>query len=220
MNVFLVYAHHEPTSFSAALRNVAVDAFAGRGHRVVVSDLYAMRFDPVSDRRNFTTTYDEWRLDQQREEAHASSRQGFAPDVAAEMAKLARCDLLMLHFPLWWLGMPAIMKGWVDRVFAAGVAYGGGRHFARGVMRGKRAMCVVTTGGPASEYGAGKYDSIERVLYPIEHGILRFTGFDVLPPFAAYAPQRMSEDERRDTLQRMAAVAAQATRATSSLRSG
>ena len=215
MHVLVVYAHHEPTSFSTALRNVAVDAFASGGHRVVVSDLYAMRFDPVSDRRNFTTAFDEWRLDQQREEKHASARGGFARDIAAEMEKLARCDLLLLHFPIWWLGMPAIMKGWVDRVFAAGVAYGGGRYFDTGVMRGKRAMCVVTTGGPAGDYdGSGKYDTIERVLYPIHRGILEFTGFEVLPPFVAYGPQRMSEEERSQTLGRMqvhAALLAQAT---------
>ena len=217
MHVLVVYAHHEPTSFSTALRNVAVDAFASGGHRVVVSDLYAMRFDPVSDRRNFTTAFDEWRLDQQREEKHASGRGGFARDIAAEMEKLARCDLLLLHFPIWWLGMPAIMKGWVDRVFAAGVAYGGGRYFDTGVMRGKRAMCVVTTGGPAGDYdGSGKYDTIERVLYPIHRGILEFTGFEVLPPFVAYEPQRMSEEERSQTLGRMhvrAALLAQATTA-------
>ncbi|HTQ02166.1 MAG TPA: NAD(P)H-dependent oxidoreductase [Casimicrobiaceae bacterium] len=206
MQVFVVYAHHEPTSFSAALRNVAVDAFASGGHRVVVSDLHAMRFDPVSDRRNFAIVFDEWRLDQQREEKHASARGGFAPDIAAEMEKLARCELLLLHFPIWWLGMPAILKGWVDRVFAAGVAYGGGRYFGTGVMRGKRAMCVVTTGGPASDYdGSGKYDTIERVLYPIHRGILEFTGFTLLPPLVAYAPQRMSEAEKAQTLRRMRA---------------
>jgi NAD(P)H dehydrogenase (quinone) len=209
VHVFVVYAHHEPTSFSAALRNVAVDAFASEGHHVVVSDLYAMRFDPVSDRRNFTTVFDEWRLDQQREEKHASAHGSFAPDVAAEMEKLARCDLLLLHFPIWWLGMPAIMKGWVDRVFAAGVAYGGGRYFDTGVMRGKRAMCVVTTGGPASDYdGSGKYDTIERVLYPIHRGILEFTGFTVLPPFLAHGPQRMSEAETAQTFHRMRTRAA------------
>lgn len=213
MNVFLVYAHPEPTSFTAALRNVAVDALVDGGHRVDVSDLHAMRFDPVSDRRNFTTSFDEWRFDQQREEKHASVHHGFAPDVAAEMAKLKRCDVLMLHFPIWWLGMPAIMKGWVDRVFAAGVVYGGGRHFDTGVLRGKRAMCVVTTGGPAAQYdGTRMYETIERVLYPIHRGILEFCGFEVLPPFAAYAPQRMSAQEKAGTLQRMRDTARAAAR--------
>lgn len=213
MNAFLVYAHPEPTSFTAALRNVAVDALVNDGHRVQVSDLNAMRFDPVSDRRNFTTSFDEWRFDQQREEKHASAHDGFAPDVAAEMAKLERCDLLMLHFPIWWLGMPAIMKGWVDRVFAAGVLYGGGRHFDRGVMRGKRAMCVVTTGGSATQFGpTGMYDDIEAVLYPIHRGILEFVGFEVLPPFTAYAPQRMSADERAGALARMRVVSRAAAR--------
>ena len=208
MNAFIVYAHHEPTSFTAALRNAAIDALVADGHHVDLTDLYAMRFDPVSDRRNFTTSFDEWRLDQQREEKHASTRRGFATDLATEMDKLRRCDLLMLHFPLWWLGMPAIMKGWIDRVFALGVAYGGGRYFDSGVMRGKRAMCVVTTGGPAKDYdGTGKYGTMERVLYPIHRGVLEFTGFEVLPPFVVFEPQRTSSHERAEALRRMRLIA-------------
>ena len=124
----------------------ATAALRAAGHTVVVSDLYAMGFDPVSDRRNFTTVADTTRLRQQAEEAHAYQEGGFAPALHTEMDKLAACDLLILLFPIWWLGLPAILKGWVDRVFAVGVAYGGGRCFGSGVMRGKRAMCVLSTG--------------------------------------------------------------------------
>jgi len=88
--------------------------------------------------------------------------------------------------------MPAILKGWVDRVFAVGVAYGGGRRFGTGLMRGKRAMCIVTVGGLPSDYdGSGAYAPIEQVLYPIHRGIFEFTGFEVLPPFVAYGPNRV-----------------------------
>jgi NAD(P)H dehydrogenase (quinone) len=197
MNVLIVHAHHEPSSFNATLLRAAVSALREHGHEVEVSDLYAMRFDPVSDRRNFESMFDPARLRQQAEEAHASAGGGFAAELRAEMAKLARCDLLILHFPIWWLGMPAILKGWVDRVFAVGVAYGGGRAFATGAMRGKRAMCIVTTGGLAHDYdGSGNYAPIEQVLYPIHRGIFEFTGFDVLPPFVAYGPNRVAPAER------------------------
>jgi NAD(P)H dehydrogenase (quinone) len=201
MNVFIVHAHHEPSSFNAALLRTALSTLSEAGHRVELSDLYAMRFDPVSDRRNFAGVFDPVRLSQQAEEAHASRTGSFAPELQAEMAKLARCDLLIFHFPIWWLGMPAILKGWVDRVFAVGVAYGGGRRFASGLMRGKRALCIVTVGGTPQHYdGSGDYAPIEHVLYPIQRGILEFTGFDVLPPFVAYGPGRSDDAQRRADL--------------------
>jgi len=197
MNVLIVHAHHEPSSFNAALLRTAVAALHDCGHRVEVSDLYAMGFDPVSDRRNFESVFDPMRLRQQSEEAHASANGGYAAELRVEMAKLMHCDLLIFCFPIWWLGMPAILKGWVDRVFAVGVAYGGGRRFGTGVMRGKRAMCIVTVGGLPTDYdGSRAYAPIEQVLYPIHRGIFEFTGFEVLPPFVAYGPNRVDPTVR------------------------
>ena len=205
MRVFIVHAHHEPTSFNAAMTRSAEHALRTAGHAVRVSDLYAMQFDPVSDRRNFTTVKDPARLKQQDEEAHAAQHDGFAPDLVAEMEKLAWCDTLVFQFPLWWLGLPAILKGWVDRVFALGTAYGGGRYFDRGVFAGKRALCAVTVGGAADAYsGIGIYGPMNAVLHPIQHGILAFVGFGVVEPFVVHAPARMTATERAATLQRYA----------------
>lgn len=201
MNVLIVFAHPEPLSFCAAMLRTAVQALEGAGHRVQVSDLYAMGFDPVSDRRNFTTVVDPTRLRQQVEEAHAHAVGGFVPELRTDMERLVACDLLVFLFPIWWLGMPAIMKGWVDRVFAVGVAYGGGRWFESGAMRGKRALCIVATGGLPQAYdGSGHYAPIETVLYPIHRGILAFTGFEVLPPFVAHGPNRVDDAQRRELL--------------------
>lgn len=201
MRVFIVHAHHEPQSFNAALTAQAREALLAAGHEVVVSDLYAMGFDPVSGRRNFTTVKDPAFLRQQDEEAYASEHDGFAPDIQAEMDKLFWCDALILQFPLWWFGLPAILKGWVDRVFAEGRVFGGGRMYARGVFRGKRAMCSVTTGGKAPMYAEdGPHGSIERNLYSVHHGVLGFTGFSVDEPFVAHAPHRMTAEERDQAL--------------------
>jgi NAD(P)H dehydrogenase (quinone) len=211
MNVLIVYAHHEPTSFGAAMLDAARRGLLDAGHTVEVSDLHAMAFDPVSDRRNFRTVADANRLDQQAEESFASRHDGFAMDVRAEIDKLRRADLLVFVFPIWWLSMPAIMKGWVDRVFALGVVYGGGRYFDNGVMKGRRAMCVVSVGGAAKDYDeSGRYAPIDTVLYPIHRGILQFTGYEVLPPFVAYGPGRAGVEERQGMLRslqgRMAAL--------------
>lgn len=197
MRVLLVLAHAEPTSFNGAMVRAGVAALDVAGHEVIVSDLYAMGFDPVSDRRNFTTVVDRDRLDQQAEEAFASLHDGFDPALQAEMDKVAWCDALVFQFPIWWLGLPAILKGWVDRVFALGRAYGGGRWFDGGVFAGKRAMCAVTVGGSDGVYSnAGVYGPIDQILFPIHRGIFEFTGFTVVEPFVVYGPGRVELEER------------------------
>ena len=201
MQIFIVHAHHEPSSFNGALTREAIAALRSANHDVRVSDLHAMGFNPVSDRRNFTTVANPTRLKQQDEEEYASLNDGYTSELQLEMDNVAWCDVLIFQFPLWWLGLPAILKGWVDRVFAVGRAYGGGRYFGRGVFGGKRAMCSVTVGGTAPVYSdIGVYGPIESILFPIHHGILGFVGFTVIEPFVTFAPSRMTDAERRAVL--------------------
>src|SRR5579862_7071550 len=182
MRVFIVHAHPEPMSFNGAMTRAGAAALKDAGHEVVVSDLYAMGFNPVSGRHNFTTIGDPKVYRQQAEEAHAAVHDGFAPDLQREMDKLFWCDALILQFPLWWFGLPAILKGWVDRVFASGGrTYGGGKWYDHGVFAGKRAMCSVTVGGDVPIYSErGLNGSINSILFPIHHGMLYFTGFTVI----------------------------------------
>lgn len=198
MKFLFVLAHPEPASFTSSLARHGMQALEEAGHNVELSDLYAMEFDPVSDRRNFTSDANPDRYDQQAEEKWASATAGYSHALQLETDKLAACDVLVFQFPIWWLGMPAIMKGWIDRVFAIGRTYGGGRWFDRGMMRGKRAMLAVTIGGTEQAYSPdGIYGPVEDVLRPINHGILAFCGFDVVEPFIAYAPARKAEEERQ-----------------------
>ncbi len=198
MNVFLVLAHPEPQSFNGALFDTAARALAAQGHTVATSDLYRMRFDPVSDRRNFTTVKDAEVLKLQVEEAWASESGGFAPDIEAELRKLEACDVLILQFPLWWFGLPAIMKGWVDRVLAMGRTYGFGHIYDSGKFRGKRAMLSLTTGGPMPAYEKGGFNGdMDAILRPIQRGVLQFVGFDVLAPQIHYGPVRVDAATRQ-----------------------
>jgi NAD(P)H dehydrogenase (quinone) len=201
MNVFIVYAHAEPRSFNGALLQTARETLAAAGHTVAVSDLYAMKFDPVSDRRNFTTAKDPDFFKQQIEEMHATDTGGFAPDLEAELRKLEACDLMIWQFPLWWFSLPGILKGWVDRVFAMGRTYGGEHFYENGVFRGKRALLSLTTGGPASVYQKGGWNGdLQAVLRPVQRGMLRFVGFDVLAPHIVHAPVRITAGERTAAL--------------------
>lgn len=197
MNILIVHAHHEPNSFSSALKDRAVATLTKLGHHVEVSDLYAMGFNPVSDRRNFTMVANPAYLKQQREETYAAEHDGFAPELVAEMEKVLHADLLIFNFPLWWFGMPAALKGWVDRVFAYGKMYGAGKLYENGVGRGKRALVTMTTGSASGAYtGYGYHPPMATILTPIHHGIFWFNGFAPLPPFVAYSVAHVGDDER------------------------
>lgn len=203
MNILLVHAHPESKSFNAALRDTAVETLAQHGHEVRLTDLYAEAFHAPSDRRNFTTTKDPAFLKLQMEEMHASANNGFAPDIEREIARLEWCDALILQFPLWWFGMPAILKGWVDRVFASGRVYGGGKWYETGIGASrKRALVSMTTGGPPPMYsGAGLNPALDAVLLPIHHGVFWFNGFLTLEPFVAWSAARVGDDGRRAYLE-------------------
>ena len=201
MKVFIVHAHAEPGSFNGAMSRTAQDTLRAAGDAVTISDLYAMKFDPVSDRRNFITVKNPDYFKQQIEEMHATEAGGFAPDVEAELRKMEACDLMIWQFPLWWFGLPGILKGWADRVFAMGRTYGGERFYENGVFKGKRALLSITTGGPEAVYQKGGWNGdIHAILRPIQRGILRFTGWDVLAPNIVYAPVRVTDEERQASL--------------------
>lgn len=202
MNVLIVYAHPEPASFNGALKDLAVEVLTGAGHSVEVSDLYAMGFDPVTGPGDFLDRARRDIFHLQTEQRHATATGTFVPEIQAEMDKLVRADLLILQFPLWWVGPPAILKGWVDRVLAAGFSYGGGNLFDQGIFRGKRAMLSLTTGSGPTAFGPdGLSGPIDSILWPLQHGTLYFVGMDVLPPFVAWNAARVGEEERKQYLE-------------------
>jgi NAD(P)H dehydrogenase (quinone) len=203
MNVLLVFAHPDGRSLNGALRDVAVSALQEVGHQVQVSDLYAMGWKAALDRDDFPALPAGQRL--QPPAASRAAYQGgtLTPDVEAEIQKLLWADMLILQFPLWWYSMPALLKGWVERVYACGFAYGVGEHsetrwgdrFGEGTLAGKRAMLMVTAGGWAEHFSArGVNGPMEDLLFPINHGILYYPGYRVLPPFVTYRADRLSEE--------------------------
>ncbi len=197
MKVLIVFAHPERKSFNGAMIDAAVAALEAAGHTVVVSDLYRMGFDPVSSRTNFTSVKDPDYLKPQIEEMYAAEVGGFSPEVEAEIEKVEACDLMIFQFPLWWFGLPAILKGWVDRVMAMGRTYGGGRFYATGPFKGKKALLSVTIGGPPENYLKGGFNGdITAILRPIHRGILQFLGFEVLAPELHHGPARATPEQR------------------------
>jgi len=195
MKILIIYAHPEPQSMNSTMFKSAIDTLINAGHEVKVSDMYAMRFNPVSDRSNFTTVNDPAFFKQQLEEEYASQANGFAAFIEEEQQKVEWCDLMVWQFPLWWFSIPAILKGWVDRVFAMGRFYGNGRIYENGIFRGKKALLSLTTGGPEANYINEKYGDLAIILHSLQRGILEFTGFSVLRPHVIYGTERQSVEE-------------------------
>lgn len=203
MKIFVVLAHPEPKSFNAAMYRTTIDTLIKSGHDLRYTDLYSEKFNPVSDRSNFISVNDASYFKQQLEELHASDVNGFAFDIDKEQQKLEWCDLMIWQFPLWWFGLPAILKGWVDRVFAMGRIYGQGKIYENGVFSGKRALLSLTTGGEPAAYQKGGFNGdLAGILRPIQRGIFEFTGFSVLAPHVVYGPVRKSTNELNGELKR------------------
>ncbi|MCP5419931.1 MAG: NAD(P)H-dependent oxidoreductase [Gammaproteobacteria bacterium] len=205
MNVLIVYWHPEPKSFNYALFNKAVETFSDAGHQVKTSDLFKMGFDPASTRKNFNSVKDPDYFKPQIEEMYATEANGFSKEIETEIEKLEWCDLMIWQFPLWWFSLPAVMKGWVDRVFAMGRIYGGGKIYDTGVFRGKKALLSLTTGGPKEAYLKDGFNGdIYGILKPIHRGMLWFVGFDVLEPHVVNGPVRLTDEQRKNELESFA----------------
>lgn len=206
MNVLIVFAHHEPKSFGSALLARSVDALQAQGHAVRVSDLHAMNFNPVATADDFTERRFPDLLQYDREQKHAWQRDAFAHDIQAEIDKLLWCDFLILQFPLWWFSVPAMLKGWIDRVFVNGAVYGQGRRMDTGGLKGRRAMLTVTTGCyPEMVAEDGLLGGLDVNLWHLNSGTLAYAGFEVLRPFMAWSIHYTDEARRHQYLDEYAA---------------
>ncbi len=202
--VLIVYAHPEPTSVTRQLVEVTAETLGQQGHEVLRSDLYGMRWKAVFDGDDFPSRVDPERLSFIVESATAYSTGRQTRDVMEEQAKLQSADAVILQFPLWWFSMPAILKGWIERVYAFGFAYGykDGTNLCRygeGALMGKRALVSVCTGGPAADYGPrGINGPIDDLLFPLMHGALFYPGMDVLPIHTVYGAAHIKSSARMD----------------------
>ncbi|KAJ3444095.1 nad p h oxidoreductase-related [Anaeramoeba flamelloides] len=192
MKVFIVYAHPEPKSFNSALKNTAVEVFEELGYEVKVSDLYEMNFKAIADRNDFTEISNNEKLVYQMEQKKGKLTQ----DILAEHEKIEWADLIIFQFPLWWFTVPAIMKGYFDRVFTVPFAYYFPRLYDKGVFTGKKCLISVTTGGLDGVYlTRGLMGNASQILYPLIHGLIYFCGFQALSPEYFWAVAH-SEEKR------------------------
>jgi NAD(P)H dehydrogenase (quinone) len=108
MRALLVYCHPKPDSFNAAVKDLVLQKLCAAGAEVRLTDLYGRHFQPV-------LTTPEW-------ESYLTCPANCDP-VAQDVADLKWCDTLIFVYPTWWYGLPAMLKGWLDRVLLPGVAF-------------------------------------------------------------------------------------------------
>lgn len=204
--VLIVLAHPEPTSFAAALARTAVATLEDGGWDVTLLDLYREDFDPVLSERDFAQRTIPDRLQPMDEQIHAVTGGTFAPDLARHIELFTAADLLVLVSPMWWFSVPAMLKGWIDRVFANGVAYSYPDVPAwSGFLGTKRGMLVMTSSYEPEQFRADRVGELHHVLHPLLHGTLAYTGMQVLEPFVAYAADSVDADTRARYLRDLAA---------------
>ncbi len=198
MKFLIIFAHNEPESFCAALLHHSVKTLESQGHEVKVSNLHAMNFNPIADKTDFKDPKNHDYCVYALEQRHGWQNKTLAPDIIQEAEKLIWCDAMIWHFPLYWFSVPAILKGWIDRVFLSGAIYGGKRFYDQGAMKGKRASLCFTAGSRDNMFGKEAiHGELNDMMRPLLRGSLGYVGFDVIAPFVAYHIPYISHDERQ-----------------------
>jgi len=198
MRAHIIHAHSESDSFVSAMRNVIRDRLEATGATVSESDLYAMGFNPVLSSADFGQRREHSHLTYALEQRHGFETRTLAPDILAQIDKVLAADLLVFTFPVFWFSVPAILKGWIDRVFISGPFYGGRRIYGAGGLAGKRALAAFSLGGRDHMFGPGSiHGNLEAgMLRHFLQGSLGYVGLEVLEPFIAYHTPYVSADER------------------------
>lgn len=225
-----VTAHPDPHSLTSELGNTGVRALGDSGITTFVSDLYAMNWNPLLGDSDFGPG-DARDEPISRRQKYATAQATLASDIRREQGKITAADLVVVQFPLWWYGMPAILKGWFDRVFTNGFAFGvrddAGRirKYGDGALTGKALLAVVAAGDRASSLGPrGISGDLVDTLWPLLHGTAHYTGMRPLRPHLVASADRVDdtliESERSRLRRRLAGIGSESAVEYRTLRSG
>lgn len=183
----VVYCHPSPTSFVAALRDRVLVGLETAGAETRLIDLYAEDFTPE--------------FSEAERAAHLDD--GAAPDISHHADALQWCDMLIVVYPTWWAGQPAMLKGWFDRVFVSGVAWqlpAGASRLRPRLNNVRRIIAVTSHGSPKyinALEGEGGKRTISRAIRPMCHRFCRATWL------AIYNLDRSADDGRVRFLDRV-----------------
>ena len=186
MKAHIVLAHPEQESFNGHLSDITRKSLKSAGFHTTLSDLYRMDFDPREGAHHFESRKNPDVFHAQTEQRHSADIGTLPSVIDAEVQRLLNCDLLVVHVPLWWFGMPAILKGWMDRVFVYGQVYRSTRRYDAGMCAGKKVIACVTAGASADSCAHnGREGDTHMHLWPVLFPF-RYLGFEVYQPEIFY----------------------------------
>ena len=182
MKVVVIYAHPNPMSFNSAIMTVVKEELEKKSAEVKVKDLYAMNWNPVLGTKDFEGYH-----------------KGILPeDIKAEQADISWADAVIMICPVWWYSVPAILKGYIDRVFSIGFAYEYTATGPRGMLTGKKALVITTSG--ADESTAQQTGMVDLITKSVVNPIFGFSGFAQYQYKNFFAVPTVSDNERKQML--------------------
>ena len=159
MKHLIIYAHPNPGSLNAQLKQALEVHLRQKNNEVIIRDLYALNFNPVLSRQD---------LEGQRKGQVSN-------DVQQEQRYITWADCVTFIHPIWWTGLPAIVKGYIDRVFSYGFAYRYDQGVQKGLLKGKQAVIINTQGKSSKHY---QDIGMDRALsLTSDTGIYNYCGF-------------------------------------------
>ena len=162
MNVFIVYAHPSPKSFTYQALGALLKGLQTGGHEVEISDLYKMNFQS------------DMTLDEYEREGFAKTEIPLSEDIINEHCKIEWADCIIFLYPLWWSDCPAKLKGWFDRVYSVGYAYGYNKEGQKvRKMKTIKYGIVITTAGHTNDFleDTGIAESMRKIMLDDRLGV-------------------------------------------------
>jgi len=190
MKALVVYAHPNPKSFNHSILETLVEGLKNKGNEVEVRDLYALEFNPILTARDL-----------------AAIHEGKTPAaIRTEQEFIEKADVLFFVYPIWWSGMPAILKGYIDKIFAYNFAYRFGQQAAEGLLKDKKVVVINTAGAMQSAYEQGMDKALEVTT---DYGIFGFCGIEIFKHQYFYAVMMVDDATRKNYLNEVNQIAEQ-----------
>lgn len=209
MNIYIILAHSEKKSFNASLANAQREALIEAGHEVRFKNLYQDKFKPLLTRDDFPHIPDNQHVQFPIAQGEAYKNETTIDEVDAEHKNLIWADAVIIQFPLWLYSMPAILKGWCERVLSEGFAHepSKNRWFENGGLSNTRLFLSITTNGKNTSFSSrGRHGSLDIILWPILNAFW-FAGFKIIRPFIAFDVIRATDIERHNMINKVVEMA-------------
>ncbi|MFC2151799.1 NAD(P)H-dependent oxidoreductase [Bacteroidota bacterium] len=185
MNHLIIIAHPKEESFSQLIRKELEFRFEEKGDHVKIRDLYKMNFNPVLTEG----------------ELKYIKEGNVCPDILVEQSYILWADEITMIYPLWWNAFPAIMKGYIDRVFTNGFAFTITDKGTIGLLKEKKVRLITTAG--MTEESLKQENVYEGLNITQDHGVFEFCGMEVIDHLYVTEVTSLSEEEKREELNRL-----------------